>query len=140
MKKFFFIVFIFTLFTNCDKSENNNQNQFIPNQGFSIQINTNLPSYSQLQFASNAVYVNQANAGVRGIIIFNTGSGYKAFDGACPNQDLSACSTLTVSGINATCPCDNAVYSLFTGLSPGKQFPLKEYRTELNGTVITISN
>lgn len=140
MKKFFFIVFIFTLFTNCDKSENNNQNQFIPNQGFSIQINTNLPSYSQLQFASNAVYVNQANAGVRGIIVFNTGSGYKAFDGACPNQDLSACSTLTVSGINATCPCDNAVYSLFTGLSPGKQFPLKEYRTELNGTVITISN
>jgi hypothetical protein len=27
--------------------------------------------------------------GARGIIVFNTGSGYNAFDAACPNQAIS---------------------------------------------------
>ena len=73
-------------------------------------------------------------------LVFNTGSSYVAYDGACPNQTLTSCSDLTVSGINATCPCDNAIYNLFTGLSSGKQYPLKAYRVEVNGTNITVSN
>ena len=124
----------------CDSNDVNNSNPFLANTSFSIQINTNLPTYSNLQFPSNSVKVNQANAGIRGIIVFNTGTGFRAFDGACPNQAPATCSTLTLSGINATCPCDSAVYSLFTAQSPGKQYPLKEYRAESNGTVITISN
>lgn len=140
MKNSFFLIFAFFLFVKCDKSDTNTNNPFIANTAFSIQINISLPTYSKLQFPSNAVMVNQANAGIRGIIVFNTGTGYRAFDGACPNQSVTSCSTLTLSGINATCPCDSAVYSLFTAQSPGKQYPLKEYRTEVNGTTITISN
>ncbi len=140
MKNSFFLIFAFFLFVKCDKSDTNTSNPFIANTAFSIQINISLPTYSKLQFPSNAVMVNQANAGIRGIIVFNTGTGYRAFDGACPNQSVTSCSTLTLSGINATCPCDSAVYSLFTAQSPGKQYPLKEYRTEVNGTTITISN
>lgn len=140
MKNGLILVTALFLLLSCDKNDTNNSNPYLPNTSFSIQINTNLPTYSNLQFPSNAIKVNQANVGLRGIIVFNTGTGYRAFDGACPNQSLATCSTLTISGINATCPCDNAVYSLFTAQSPGKQYPLKEYRAESNGTVITISN
>jgi nitrite reductase/ring-hydroxylating ferredoxin subunit len=55
---------------------------------------------------------------IRGVYVFNTGSGYNAFEAACPNQALSACSTMTL-GINVVCSCDNNEYSLFTGLSQG---------------------
>lgn len=140
MKNVSILIFACFLIFGCDKNDANNQNPFLPNVSFSVQINTSLPTYANLQFASNSVKVDQANAGLRGIIVFNTGTGYRAFDGACPNQALASCSTLTISGINATCPCDSSVYSLFTAQSPGKQYPLKEYRTEVSGTVITISN
>jgi hypothetical protein len=40
----------------------------------------NLPAYSNLQYASNAIYY--PGVGARGIIVFNTGSGYNAFDAA----------------------------------------------------------
>ena len=140
MKNVSILIFACLLIFGCDKNDANNQNPYLPNVSFSVQINTSLPTYANLQFASNSVKVDQANAGLRGIIVFNTGTGYRAFDGACPNQALASCSTLTISGINATCPCDSSVYSLFTAQSPGKQYPLKEYRTEVSGTVITISN
>lgn len=91
----------------------------------------NLPSYASLQYASNAIYY--PNQGVRGVIIFNTGNGYTAFDAACPNQALSDCSTMTIKGINAVCACDNAEYGLFTGQSPNKEYPMKQYRVEVRG-------
>lgn len=124
----------------CNKERINNNNPFLANYGFSIQVNMNLPLYSNLQFAGNSVKVDEFGVGNRGIIVFNTGGGYVAFDGACPNQPLSTCSTLTLSGATATCPCDNAVYSLFDGRAPGLMYPLKQYRAELNGNTIVISN
>jgi nitrite reductase/ring-hydroxylating ferredoxin subunit len=87
---------------------------------------------------SNAVYY--PNVGVRGIYVFNTGSGYNAFDAACPNQALSSCSTMTLKGTNVICTCDNTEYNLFSGQSPGKQYPLKQYRYELNGNILRIYN
>jgi hypothetical protein len=54
----------------------------------------NLPAYSNLQYPSNAIYY--AGQGIRGVYVFNTGSGYNAFEAACPNQALSACSTMTL--------------------------------------------
>jgi nitrite reductase/ring-hydroxylating ferredoxin subunit len=71
------------------------------------------------------------NIGARGVIVFNTGSGYNAFDAACPNQAISTCSTMTINGINAVCGCDNATYNLFTRQS-NLQYPMKQYRT-MNG-------
>ena len=140
MKKILFFLISVLLFS-CDKDNQvNNNNPFLPNLNFSISINTSLPTYSSLQFASNSVKVDIPGAGARGIIVFNTGSGYVAYDGACPNQDLSSCSTLTLNGITATCPCDSAEYNLFTGQSPGKQYPLKPYTVSASGTNITISN
>jgi nitrite reductase/ring-hydroxylating ferredoxin subunit len=77
---------------------------------------------------------------IRGVYVFNTGSGYNAFEAACPNQALSACSTMTLKGIKF-CSCDNNEYSLFTGLSQGgSQYPLKQYRVEVNGTILRVYN
>jgi len=125
---------------SCDKDRDSNNNPYLANYGFSIQVNMNLPAYSNLQFAGNSVKVNEFGVGNRGIIVFNSGSGFFAFDGACPNQPLSTCSTLEINGPSATCPCDNAVYSLFNGQSPGLQYSLKQYRAELNGNTVIVSN
>lgn len=124
-------------FASCSENERSTKNPFLPNYPVAIDINTSLPAYSNLKFPSNAVYV--PNQGIRGLIVFNTGSGYNAFDAACPNQALSNCSTLTIKGINAICPCDSKEYSLFTGLSD-LQYPLKQYRVEVIGNVIRIYN
>jgi nitrite reductase/ring-hydroxylating ferredoxin subunit len=136
IKKLLFLLAIL-LITSCSDNGVSNKNPFIPNYTFTVDINTSLPAYSNLKFASNAIYY--PGVGARGILVFNTGSGYKAFDAACPNQALSSCSTLTIKGINAICPCDSKEYSLFTGLSD-LQYPLKQYRVEVIGTVIRVYN
>ena len=129
MKKYI-ILLILPFLMGCDKENFSNNNPYLPNYGFSLNINMSLPQYSNLQFPSNAVYINNGSAGVRGIFVFNTGSGYVAFDAACPNQALSSCSTMTLSGINAICGCDSASYSLFTGQAAGMQYSMKQYRVE----------
>ena len=138
MKKYLFILLIL-IFCNCSNDQYNNSNPYIPNYSFSININTDLPTYNSLKFVSNGMYI--PNAGARGIIVFNTtGTAYVAYDAACPNQVLSACSTMFVNGINAKCNCDNAEYNLFTGQSPGKEYPMKPYRVETTGPIIRVYN
>jgi len=138
MKKYFFLLIAFPMLFGCTSNTINNNNPYLPNYTFTIDINMNLPAYSSLLYPSNAIYY--PGQGVRGIIVFNTGSGYTAFDAACPNQSLSGCSTMTIKGINSICACDNAEYSLFTGQSAGKQYPLKQYRAEVNGNVLRVYN
>ena len=139
MKKYLILLVLLPLFFACSDSGFNNKNPYLPNYTFTIDINMNLPAYSNLQYPSNAVYY--AGVGAKGIYIFNTGSGYNAFDAACPNQALSSCSTMTLKGINVVCPCDSTEYSLFTGLSQtGLQYPLKQYRVEVNGNILRVYN
>jgi len=146
MKKYFILLIAFSILFGCSTNSNNNNNPYIPNYTVNVDINMNLPQYSDLKFVSNAVYI--PNQGARGIIVFNSGSGYNAFDAACPNQALSSCSTMTFKKIddqridrtNVVCACDNAVYSLFSGQSAGKQYPLKQYRVEVNGNLLRVYN
>ncbi|TRX38971.1 Rieske (2Fe-2S) protein [Flavobacterium restrictum] len=126
-----------TLLLGCSPNSLNNKNPYLPNYTFTVDLNMSLPTYSNLKYPSNAIYYG--GAGVSGIIVFNTGSGYNAFDAACPNQAVSSCSTMTINGINAICGCDKTTYSLFTGLG-GLQYPLKQYRVEVNGTVLRVYN
>lgn len=150
MKKYFFLLLVFPMFFGCTpNSINNNNNPYLPNYTFTIDINMNLPAYASLSTPINAVYY--PGQGVRGLYIFNTGSGYVAFDAACPNQALSGCSTmafkkldpvdpLKIDKTTVVCACDNAAYSLFTGQSAGKQYPLKQYRVEVNGNILRVYN
>lgn len=139
MKKYFLLLIAFAMLFGCSTNSPNNNNPNLPNYPVNVNINLSLPEYSNLKFVSNAVYI--PNQGVRGIIVFNnSGSTYNAFDAACPNQALSSCSTMTIKGINALCACDNAEYSLFSGQSAGKQYPLKQYRVEVTGNLLHIYN
>lgn len=140
MKKIFLIAAFIAITFGCNKDKVNNDNPYLPNYAFNVEINRNLPLYNSLNFSGNAMKVNITGAGIRGLILINTGSGILAFDGACPNQDLTSCSTLTLSGIEATCPCDSAIYNLYTGQSLGKPYPLKGYRTEVTGSIVRIYN
>jgi nitrite reductase/ring-hydroxylating ferredoxin subunit len=137
MKKLLYLIFAFSFLFSCSKNDVVNTNPFLPNYNFSIDINTNLPEYSSLKYAGNSVYY--AGAGIRGLLIFNTGSGYNAFDAACPNQTLSTCSTMTTKDIYAVCACDSKQYSLYTGQSD-LQYPMKQYRVEANGNIIRVYN
>jgi nitrite reductase/ring-hydroxylating ferredoxin subunit len=149
MKKYFLLYIAFTLFFGCTTNSPKNNNPYLPNYSVNLDVNLNLPQYSNLKFVSNAVFIS--GYGVRGIIVFNSGSGYYAFDAACPNQPISSCSTmafkkldpndpLKIDVTHVVCSCDGAEYSLFSGQSPGKQYPLKQYRVEVNGTVLRIYN
>lgn len=134
MKKYIFLFIVLPFLGACSKDDFRSNNRYLPNYNFSIDINIELPLYSQLQFPANPVRVNQAGIGINGIIVTNTGSGFRAFEASCPNQDLSTCSMLVINGINAKCPCDEVEYSLFTGLATTKvEFPLKEYRVQQMG-------
>ena len=132
MKKYILLLLVFPILFGCSSDSSRNNNPHLPSCPVNLEINMNLPQYS------NAVYI--PDNGVRGIIVFNSGSGYNAFDAACPNQALSACSTMTIKGINSLCACDGAEYSLFSGQSAGKQYPLKQYRVEVNGNVLRVYN
>ena len=149
MKKYFFLLIAFPILFGCDSNSPINNNPYLPNYNVNVSINLSLPEYSNLKFVSNAVYI--PNQGVRGIFVFNTGSGYVAFDAACPNQALSSCSTmnfkkldpvdpLKIDKTTVVCSCDGAEYSLFPGQSKGKQYPLKQYRVEVNGDVLRVYN
>jgi len=137
MKKILILLLLLPTLS-CDDDNFNNRNPNIPDYSFSEPININLPAYSLLQFPSNGIYY--PGGSLNGIIVFNTGSGFNAFDAACPNQPLAQCSTMRISGINAICGCDDAAYSLFTGQSPGKEYPMKQYRVEVNGSTLRVFN
>jgi nitrite reductase/ring-hydroxylating ferredoxin subunit len=143
MKRIFYFLILFIVFFSCDRDiQTDNNNPYLPNYSFEVILNMSFPQYSSLAFPSNAVYVNSAGAGIRGLIVFNAGSGnFLAYDAACPNQPLTDCSTMTINGINAKCPCDDAEYSLFTGLAAGKQYPMKAYRVQMiDATTIKVYN
>lgn len=139
MKKIFILLLFLPLLFGCDGGTVNNNNPNIPNYPVNLIINMNLPAYSNLQFPSN--HIVDYSQGARGIVVFNTGSGFNAFDLACPNQSFSTCSSpMTISGIQATCSCDNTVYNLFSGQSPSQQYPMKQYRVDISGNSLVINN
>lgn len=140
MKKIVCILAFLVVLVSCNKDKYNNNNPYLDNYSFSMDVDKNLPLYSGLQNPGNAVKVYPVNGPVKGVIIFNTGSGYKAYDGSCPNQQITTCSALTYNSTNAVCSCDNASYNMYTGVAPGKEYPLKEYRTEVIGTVVRVYN
>ena len=139
MSKIFILMLVLPFAFGCDTGHINNNNPNIPNYSVNLQINLSLPGYSNLQFPSN--YIVDYSQGARGIVVFNAGSNYVAFDLACPNQPYNTCTTpMTINGINATCGCDNSVYNLYSGQSPGQQYPMKQYRVDVNGGYLYVTN
>jgi nitrite reductase/ring-hydroxylating ferredoxin subunit len=143
MKKYLSFILLF-LVLSCDKNNPVNNNANLPDYSFAFNINTSLPSYNKLLFISSPVLIDSEGVGINGVIVMKTGdNSYIAFEASCPNQALTACSKLSINGINAKCSCDSKEYNLYTGVLTGdssNQYPLKQYRTELNGDIIKVYN
>ncbi|MGB3775159.1 MAG: hypothetical protein WA951_07885 [Leeuwenhoekiella sp.] len=139
MWKFVIFLILIINLVACSGDDNaTNRNPNLANVQFNITLNTNLPQYSELQFPGNARYI--ANAGNRGVFVVNTGTGIRAWEAADPNHPLQDCSTMTLNGIEVTCPCEGTIYNLYTGLARGedKPYTLLEYRTSMSGNIITV--
>ena len=145
MKKLILIVFIGFLMFSCSKNDDaNNNNPYLPEQNFDTgtAINTNFPQYNSLQFAGNHEVIN--GYGLNGIVIYNAGSSYRAFELSDPNHALQSCSKLTVEGVITTCGCADAKqYDILTGQAQQGttgQYTLKPYFVETSGNIIRVFN
>lgn len=129
------------LYISCADSTQRNNNPYLPNYGFSITINKNLPLYSGLNSPINPIIIRESTAGISGIIAMKiSDSDYRAWELSCPNQVPAPCSVMTLNGLNAKCSCiDNFEYSLFTGIG-NAPYTMKPYRVEIQGNLIRISN
>ena len=145
MKKLILIVFIGFLTFSCSKNDDvNNNNPYLPEQNFDTgaTINTNFPQYNSLQFPGNNAVIN--GYGLNGIVVYYTGSSYRAFELSDPNHALQSCSKLTVEGVIATCGCTDAKeYDILTGQAQQGttgQYTLKPYLVEVSGNIIRVFN
>jgi hypothetical protein len=137
------------MIVSCNKSDDNNDNnnnQYIPDVAFDTGnlVNTNLPQYSQLQYANNYVILNN-NYGLNGVVLYYAGGDiYSAFELSDPNHPLATCSTLTVEGLIATCNCDDGnSYEILNGIGQTGttgNYALKRYFVEVNGNIIRVYN
>ncbi len=138
MKKLI-ILFLIVLLSACHK-KTAYQNPYLENVKFSIQINLDLPEYSALKFANNSVLVR--NAGIKGVLVFNSGNGFLAYEASDPNHYPSSCSTMQPNQFTCSCSCEDNTYSLYTGqLTKGTgQYSLKPYHIAQNNQTLSISN
>jgi len=142
IRKFFSCLFLLMILIGCESDNTRIRNPFVPNYPFNITINMELPLYNSLLYPSNAVFIPPSlGAGANGVIVFNTGFSYVAYEANCPNQTITSCSRLEISEPRAVCPCDNLEYSLFTGLPVTEgQYTMIPYRVEQNGNSLRIWN
>ncbi len=146
MKRMLAVLFILSLCIACSSDDNGQRNPFLNELSFQYQANLSLPQFDDIRFPGGSVYV--AEAGIRGIIIFNLNdTTFLAWEASCPNQTPNACSTMEASGGLATCPCDGYQYSLGTGgaipdpeTGEAGQYPLLNYSARLSGNSVVVSN
>jgi len=142
MRKVFIISILFIIIS-CTGDDDSNRNPFLVDIAFQSELNTNLPQFGNLNFPGNSVIVN--SGGLRGFVIYNLdNSQYFAYELSDPNHSPSACSTMTVSGLTASCPCTNDIneYNIVTGqpTQGDGQFGMKAYRAIRSGNIIRVSN
>lgn len=109
-----------------------------------VVINLSFPEFINLNKDGGFKDINNQNAGVRGIIIYRKSSTtYLAFEKNCSYHPNEACATVEVhaSGLFMTDPCCGSSFNFDDGLPNGGPAwrPLRQYRTQLNGSVLTIT-
>lgn len=141
MKNLLLALILLPFINGCSKDKVRNTNPYLPDYSFTFPINTNLASYSKLNFNMQPLYINVETVGIKGIIVMKVSdTDFRAWEASCPNQYPSDCSTMVISGLNAKCNCDNQEYSLFTGVG-SSQYAMKPYKIEvLSPTSLVVSN
>ncbi|NJW52993.1 hypothetical protein HC175_08670 [Salinimicrobium sp. CDJ15-91] len=142
MQRIFLIFSLIFIFLGCSSDDDLRQNPYLPHLNFSVNFDLSLPEYNQLNFPGNK-YVTR-NYGINGIVIFNLNNDqYLAFELTDPNHVPQTCSSLTVTGTEASCSCgDGNKYTIITGqqIAGEGEYSLKPYRAQKIGGVLQISN
>ncbi|MFT6198033.1 MAG: hypothetical protein ACJAXY_002377 [Nonlabens sp.] len=140
--KAYLLSLLFVVFA-CTGDESRNNNPFLVDIAIQVDLNTNLPQFSNLNFDLN--YVIVPNQGLRGFVVYRISSSqYVAYELSDPNHSPNDCSQMTISGIEASCPCPDDLnkYNVITGqpIEGNGLYGLKAYRAIRNGAVVRVTN
>lgn len=151
--RFFLISAIIAI---CLASCERNKNDVIPDTYVNFILDLNDPEFVALSSFYGYVYINsntnnwgQKAAGYNnnGIIIFAGFDEFYAYDRTCPHDYAVNGLSIKVNvkdGIYAQCPQCKTTYALTNFGTPTSdtigRYPLKNYRTILNGNYVSVSN
>lgn len=128
-KLFFAIILIFSVLNITSCSNREETISCFPKTQINVVLNLNLPTYFTLQNVGGWIYVNEQQAGTRGLIVVRTTNGFKVYDRNAPHLCPDSNTTLSVENdIKIVCPKDGAEWITITG-EPTKiaQVPPKTY-------------
>lgn len=140
--KIILILFAVSLI-GCSSDDRRRNNPNLLDVQFNIVLNLNLPEFSPLNFAGNAIYVGSPGIGNDGIIVVNTGSSFVAWDASDPNEIPTNCTRLVIDGLSASSTCQNPnSYSLVTGqpLEDDLQYALLNYSVNASSDSVRVFN
>jgi hypothetical protein len=137
MKSAIYILIALFFFSNC-----NTKDDYIQEVYVNINIDLNLPEYSDLQVSGNSIFIE---GGVEGIIIYHgVGNDYKVYDRNCSYEPSLSCSQIdSVDAGIAYCGCCTSAFLLSNDasvLNSPALLPLKKYYWTLSGSQMHISN
>jgi len=138
--KYYIILLSLNLFfLSCSKNKQE-RNPYLKDLSFNREINLDLPQYSSLKFANNSIIIKEI--GIKGVIIFNSGSQFLAWEASDPNHFPSSCSTMEPNQFTCSCPCEENKYSLYDGqiINGEGSYTLKPYHISVNGNFLFIYN
>ena len=135
------ILALMVLFLFSCKDDYVDGNTYLPNVTVNFSVNLLLPEGNDLLQSGFKIF---SNKGIRGVIVFNNGLSYTAFDLACPHIPLQDCSTMTFSAsdLNMICPCDGEKFSKLDGapLNPDIRQVARAYIVTKNGNTLYVRN
>ena len=137
MKSAFYILSALFFLSTC-----NTKDDYIQEVYVNINIDLNLPEYSDLQVSGNSIFIE---GGVEGIIIYHgVGNDYKVYDRNCSYEPSLSCSQIdSVDAGIAYCGCCTSAFLLSNNasvLNSPALLPLKKYYWTLSGSQMHISN
>ena len=137
MKSAFYILSALFFLSTC-----NTKDDYIQEVYVNINIDLNLPEYSDLQVSGNSIFIE---GGVEGIIIYHgVGNDYKVYDRNCSYEPSLSCSQIdSVDAGIAYCGCCTSAFLLSNDasvLNSPALLPLKKYYWTLTGSRMHISN
>ncbi len=131
--------FIFLVLVACKSDLSDDPIPFSPFND--IVLDLSFPEFLSLN--TNGGYKELNNKGIRGIIIYRSDAKtYLAYERNCSYHPNDACATVNVhsSGLYLTDPCCGSTFNFSNGNPSGgiAWRPLRQYRTQLTGTTLTI--
>ena len=133
--KAFFILLVFSLLSLVISCESRAETvSCFPSQIINVQLNLTFPAYAIDLNTKGWIYINEQQSGTRGLIVVNTGTGFKVYDRNAPHLCPDTNTTLIVQNdIKIVCPKDGAEWILQDGTPiKGSGLPPKSYDYSYN--------